>query len=154
MMSLCMDCGLVLRTVSRSVDEELIFARTSSYWLSAASLRIRDWIICWTFFLYVCQRTSKGLQPRSVHLSLPLCKLGGYLLKWFYLDGGEPPWSREVTGGFSLALVVSKRHIHIRCLFRPVRFSSFQGLPLRAWFKLRYEKTTVTFEMSYWRNPM
>ena len=53
-MSLWMDWGLVFRTVRRSVDVALIFASTSSYWLTVASFRIRFWRSCCTFFRYIC----------------------------------------------------------------------------------------------------
>lgn len=53
-MSLWMDWGLVFRTVGQSVDVALIFASTSSYWLTVASFRIRFWRSCCMFFQYIC----------------------------------------------------------------------------------------------------
>lgn len=53
-MSLWMDWGLVFRTVRRSVDVALIFASTSSYWLTVVSFRIRFWRSCCRFFRYIC----------------------------------------------------------------------------------------------------
>lgn len=53
-MSLWMDWGLVFRTVRQSADVALIFASTSSYWLTVASFLIRFWWSCCTFFRYIC----------------------------------------------------------------------------------------------------
>lgn len=60
-MSLWMDWGLVFRSVRRSVDVVAsIFASTSSYWVTAASFRIRFWRSCCTFFRYTCHNIKQS----------------------------------------------------------------------------------------------
>lgn len=55
------------------MDVALIFASTSSYWLTVASFRSRFWRSCWTFFRYICDMKQSKDVLKMEEDSIKVC---------------------------------------------------------------------------------